>query len=81
MVLYLVPQQLKPLSNSIFNLLKPELNPICHVLALLGAHHILHFSRVSVNYACFLDLQKLIRVEIADIDKCARGVKYLVFFV
>ena len=23
-----------------------ELNPICHLLALLGAHHILHFSRI-----------------------------------
>jgi len=27
----------------------PELNPICHLLALLGAHHILHFSRIRVN--------------------------------
>ena len=26
-----------------------ELNPICHLLALLGAHHILHVSRVRVN--------------------------------
>ena len=26
-----------------------ELNPICHVLALLGAHHILHVSRIRVN--------------------------------
>jgi hypothetical protein len=28
-----------------------ELNPICHLLALLGAHHILHVSRVRVKYA------------------------------
>jgi len=28
---------------------KPQLNPICHVLALLVAHHILHVSRVRVN--------------------------------
>jgi folylpolyglutamate synthase/dihydropteroate synthase len=27
----------------------PELNPICHLLALLGAHHILHISRIKVN--------------------------------
>jgi len=27
-----------------------ELNPICHLLALLGAHHILHVSRIRVNY-------------------------------
>jgi hypothetical protein len=33
----------------IFNPLNAELNSICHLLALLGAHHILHFSRVRVN--------------------------------
>ena len=26
-----------------------ELNPTCHLLALLGAHHILHVSRIRVN--------------------------------
>jgi hypothetical protein len=26
-----------------------ELNPICHLLALLGAHHIFHVSRLRVN--------------------------------
>jgi len=31
------------------NLLNAELNPICHLLALLGAHHILHVSRIRVN--------------------------------
>jgi len=31
------------------NPLKAELNPVCHLLALLGAHHILHVSRVRVN--------------------------------
>ena len=31
------------------NPLNSELNPICHLLALLGAHHILHVSRVRVN--------------------------------
>jgi hypothetical protein len=33
-----------------FNPLNPELNPICQLLALLGAHHILHFSGVMVKY-------------------------------
>jgi len=28
--------------------LNAELNPICHLLALLGAHHILHISRIRV---------------------------------
>jgi hypothetical protein len=32
-----------------FNPLNTELNPICHLLALLGAHHILHFSSLRVN--------------------------------
>ena len=32
-----------------FNSLNPELNPISHLLALLGAHHILHISRIRVN--------------------------------
>ena len=26
-----------------------KLNPICHLLALLGYHHILHVSRITVN--------------------------------
>jgi hypothetical protein len=29
--------------------LNTELNPFCHLLALLGAHHILHISRIRVN--------------------------------
>ena len=32
----------------IFNHLKPELNPICHLLALL-AHHFFHVSRIMVK--------------------------------
>ena len=28
------------------NPLNPELNPICYLLALLGAHHFLHVSRI-----------------------------------
>jgi len=32
-----------------FNPLSAKLNPICHLLALLGAHHILHVSRVRVK--------------------------------
>jgi len=32
-----------------FNPLNAELNPICHLLALLGAHHILHVSRVRIK--------------------------------
>jgi hypothetical protein len=32
-----------------FNPLNAELNPICPLLALFGAHHILHVSRIRVN--------------------------------
>jgi len=31
------------------NTLNVELNPICHLLALLGANHILHVGRVRVK--------------------------------
>jgi len=31
------------------NILNAELNPSCHLLALLGAHHILHVSGVRVK--------------------------------
>jgi hypothetical protein len=35
------------------NPLNAQLNPICHLLALLGAHHILHVSRIRVNHVTF----------------------------
>jgi len=37
--------------NTCFNInpLDTELNPICNLLALLGAHHILHVSRIRVK--------------------------------
>ena len=36
-------------SIKLFNPLSAELNSICHLLALLGAHHILHVSRIRVK--------------------------------
>ena len=36
-----------------FNPLKPELNPICYLLALLGAHDFLHVSRIKVKLLIF----------------------------
>ena len=38
-----------PIGTQSFNPLKPELNPICYLLALLGAHHFLHVSRITVK--------------------------------
>jgi len=31
------------------NPLNAEFNPICHLLAILGAHHILHVSKVRIK--------------------------------
>jgi len=36
--------------KNIINPLNAELNPIYYLLALLGAHHFLHVSRIRVNY-------------------------------
>jgi len=36
-----------------FNPLKPELNPICYLLALLGFHHFLHVSSIRVKLLTF----------------------------
>ena len=40
---------LSPQENHLFNPLNSELNPICYLLALLGAHHFLHVSRIRVK--------------------------------
>jgi len=40
-------------SLTCLNPLNSELNPICHLLALLGAHHIFHVSRIRVNTTMF----------------------------
>jgi hypothetical protein len=40
---------LPAMKSSLPNTLNAKLNPICHLQALLGAHHILHFSRIRVN--------------------------------
>ena len=42
------------------NPLKPELNPICYMLALLGAHHFLHISRIRVKLLTFRRLMSYI---------------------
>jgi len=37
----------------LFNPLNPKLNPICSLLALLGAHHFLYVSRIRVKLLIF----------------------------
>ena len=40
-------------ASSRINPLNPELNPICYLLALLGAHHFLHGNRIRVKLLTF----------------------------
>ena len=42
------------------NPLKPELNPICYLLALLGAHHFLHVNTIRVKFLTFRRLMSYI---------------------
>jgi transposase len=45
------------------NPLSTELNPICHLLALLEAHHILHVSGPRVRkYRCNVVVQKMCNI-------------------
>jgi hypothetical protein len=45
------------------NPLNAKLNPICHLLASLGAHHFLHVSRIRVNIKELLqDVKRFKRV-------------------
>ena len=53
-----------------FNPLKPELNSICYLLALLGAHHFLHFSRIRVKLLTFrLLLSYIYGAPILDVSR------------
>ena len=47
-----------------FNPLNPKLNPICYLLALLGAHHFLHVSRIRVKLLTFRLLMSYIYIYI-----------------
>jgi len=48
--------------QSEINPLNPELNPICYLLALLGAHHFLHVSRIRVKLLTFRLLMSYIYI-------------------
>ena len=49
-------------NESSINLLNPELNPICYLLVLLGAHHFLHVSRIRVKILTFRRLMSYIYI-------------------
>ena len=54
----------RKLHNKELNPLNPELNPICYLLALVGAHHFLHFSRIRVKVLTFRLLMSYIYIYI-----------------
>ena len=62
----------QPTSNNI-NPLKPELIPICYLLALLGAHHFLHVSRIRVKLLTFRRLMSYIYIYGAPILDVSRS--------
>ena len=51
-------------ANNDINPLNPELNPICYLLALLGAYHFLHVSRIRVKSLTFRLLMSYIYIYI-----------------
>jgi len=55
------------------NPLNTELNPIYHLLALLGAHHIIHISRIRVNSY----LKSVVRHKILILDTFHQETLYL----
>jgi hypothetical protein len=60
--------------------LNAELDPICHLLAFLGAHHILHVSRIRVNspdggHMAARNMQR-IKINIHEKELCVKLVIY-----
>jgi len=55
--------EVKQSTATCFNPLKPELNPICYLLALFGAHHFLHVSRIGVKLLTLRRLMSYIYME------------------
>jgi hypothetical protein len=54
----------------IFNPFNGKLNPICHLLVLLGAHHILHVSRIRVKHRMHygVDFHNLLRPSVTFVS-------------
>ena len=48
--------------GGVINPLNAEFNPICYLLALLGAHHFLHVSSISVKLLTFRRLMSYIYI-------------------
>jgi hypothetical protein len=61
----------------VLNPLNAKLNPICHLLALLGAHHILHISRIRVNEKLLLSVVRACKL-LRDLTKHAQRKHYTI---
>ena len=57
----------------LFNPLNTELNPICYLLALLGAHNFLHVSRIGIKSLTFRLLMSYIYIYGAPILDVSRS--------
>ena len=55
----LINIQKKVLAALFYSTLDAELNPVCHLLALLGGEHILHVFRIRVKLRLFRKSQKI----------------------
>ena len=63
------------------NPLNAELNPICHLLALVGAHHILHVYRIGVKTVVFWTVTSLMFVDMSHLTVAATAMSHLTQFV
>ena len=64
------PLKSSPAPTTNINPLNPELNPICYLLALLGARHFLHVSRIRVKLLTFRLLMSYIyEAPILDVSR------------
>jgi hypothetical protein len=61
MSLGFIQPYIKKFSILNINPLNAELNPICYLLALLGAHHFLHVSRIRVNTSAHCSGRKQVK--------------------
>jgi hypothetical protein len=63
--------------SSSINPLNAELNPVCHLLALLGAHHILHVSRIRVKFGPLLNLEFYCKMAVVSTKTMLSLMQYL----
>jgi len=64
-------------TTAAFNPLNPELNPICYLLALLGAHYFLHVSGIRVKLLTFRRLMSYIYgAPILDVSRSHTTTQY-----